>query len=110
MFLRHALNSMVRETMETLKERGAGKLVVGHPRGGIARQRGNKLTVNFCNYGYTMRRLKEVGGEGGLGGIDVVEVGEAYTSKTCYLCGGEAMRMGVLREASLGVPARGGRS
>ncbi len=109
MFLRHALNSMVRETMETLKERGAGKLVVGHPRGGIARQRGNKLTVNFCNYGYTMRRLKEVGGEGGLGGIDVVEVGEAYTSKTCYLCGGEAHENGRIKRGLFGCPRTGGK-
>lgn len=102
MFLRHALNSMVRETMETLKERGAGKLVVGHPRG-IARQRGNKLTVNFCNYGYTMRRLKEVGE--GLG-IDVVEVGEAYTSKTCYLCG-EAHENGRIKRGLFGCPRTG---
>ena len=82
-FLKHALNSMVRKIMEILKEKGVGKVVVGHPKG-IARQHGNKLTVNFWSYGYIIRRFKEVGEELG---IDVVEVGEAYTSKTCSLCG-----------------------
>jgi len=32
-FLRHALNSMVRKTMEELKEKGVRKVVVGHPKG-----------------------------------------------------------------------------
>jgi putative transposase len=32
-FLRHALNSMVRKTMEELKERGVRKVVVGYPKG-----------------------------------------------------------------------------
>ena len=82
-FLRHALNSMVRKIMEILKEKGVGKLVVGHPKD-IVRQRGNKLTVNFWNYGYIIRRFREVGEELG---IDVIEVDEAYTSKTCSLCG-----------------------
>ena len=82
-FLRHALNSMVRKVMEILKEKGVGELVVGHPKD-IARRRGNKLTANFWNYGYIIRRLREVGEELG---IDVIEVDEAHTSRTCSLCG-----------------------
>ena len=82
-FLRHALNSMVRKIMEILKEKGVGKLVVGHPKD-IVRQHGNKLTVNFWNYGYIIRRFREVGEELG---IDVIEADEAYTSKMCSLCG-----------------------
>jgi putative transposase len=50
-FLRHALNSMVRKIMEELKERGVRKVVVGHPKG-VAKNQGNKLTVNFWNYSY----------------------------------------------------------
>ena len=41
-FLRHALNSMVRKTMEELKERGVRKVVVGHPKG-VARNHGSEL-------------------------------------------------------------------
>ena len=80
--LKHALNSMVRKVMELLKDKGVGKLVVEYPQG-IAKHRGNKLTVNFWNYRYVVKRLKEVGEEVG---IDVVEVDEAYTSKACSLC------------------------
>ena len=45
-FLRHALNSMVRKIVEELKEGGVRKVVVGYPKG-VARNQGNKLTVNF---------------------------------------------------------------
>jgi putative transposase len=82
-FLRHALNSMVRKTMEELKERGVRKVVVGHPKG-VARNHGNKLTVNFWNYSYIIKRFKEVGEELG---IKVTDVGEPNTSRNCSLCG-----------------------
>ncbi|MEM3344478.1 transposase [Saccharolobus sp.] len=101
-FLKHALNSMVRKTMELLKEKGVGRLVVGHPKD-IARRRGNKLTVNFWNYGYVIKRFKEVGEEVG---IDVVEVDEAYTSKTCSLCG-EAHENGRIKRGLFKCPRTG---
>ena len=81
-FLKHVLNSMVRKMMEILKDEGVGKLIVGHPKD-IVRHHGNKLTVNFWNYHYVVKRLKEVGEEVG---IDVVEVDETHTSKACSLC------------------------
>jgi len=81
-FLRHALNSMVRKIMEELREKGVGEVVVGHPKG-IARN-GNKLTANFWNYRYIIKRFEEVGEELG---IRVVKTGESGTSKTCSLCG-----------------------
>ncbi len=81
---RHALNSMVRKVMELLKEKGVDKLVVGHPKD-IVRSRGNKLTVNFWNYGYVIKRFKEVGEEVG---VDVVEVDEAIYFKNLFLVRG----------------------
>ena len=82
-FLRHALNSMVRRIMRELREKGVGEVVVGYPKD-IARHHGNKLTVNFWNYGYTIRRFKEVGEELG---IRVITAPEPNTSKDCSLCG-----------------------
>jgi putative transposase len=82
-FLKHALNSMVRKIMGELKERGVGEVVVGYPKD-IARNHGNKLTVNFWNYGYAIRRFKEIGEELG---IRVIGFDEQNTSKTCSLCG-----------------------
>ena len=82
-FLRHALNSMVREAIRELRERGVGEVVVGYPKD-IVRHHGNKLTVNFWNYGYTIRRFKEVGEELG---IRVITAPEPNTSKDCSLCG-----------------------
>ena len=82
-FLRHALNSMVRKIMEELKERGVRKVVVGHPKG-VAKNHGNKLTVNFWNYSYIIKRFKEISEELG---IKVTDVGEPNTSRNCSLCG-----------------------
>jgi len=48
---------MVRKTMEELKERGVRKVVVGYPKG-VARNHGNKLTVNFWNYSYIIKPLR----------------------------------------------------
>jgi putative transposase len=82
-FLKHALNSMVRKIMGELKDRGVGEIIVGYPKE-ISRNRGSKLTVNFWNYSYIVKRFEEVGEELG---IKVVKVDEPYTSKTCSLCG-----------------------
>jgi putative transposase len=101
-FLRHALNSMVRKTMEELKERGVRKVVVGHPKG-VARNQGNKLTVNFWNYGYTIKRFKEIGEELG---IKVTDVGEPNTSKSCSLCG-DAHKNGRIKRGLFKCPRTG---
>jgi len=99
-FLKHALNSMVRKIMEELKDKGVGEIIVGYPKE-ISRNHGNKLTVNFWNYGYVIRRFKEIGEELG---IRVIDVDEQNTSKTCSLCG-EAHKTGVSSTVSSSVPA-----
>lgn len=85
-FLKHALNSMVRKIMSELREKGVSEVVIGHPKGGISRNHGNKLTVNFWNYNYVIKRFEEVGEELG---IKVIEVDESHTSKTCSYAGGK---------------------
>jgi putative transposase len=82
-FLKHALNSMVRRIMEGLKERGVGEVVVGYPKE-VSRNHGNKLTVNFWNYCYVIKRFEEIGKELG---VKVIKTDETCTSKTCSLCG-----------------------
>lgn len=82
-FLKHALNSMVRKIMEELREKGVGEVVIGYPKE-INRNHGNKLTVNFWNYGYVIKRFEEIGEELG---IKIMKVDESYTSRTCSLCG-----------------------
>ena len=102
-FLRHALNSMVRKIMGELREKGVGEVVVGYPKG-IARNHGNKLTVNFWNYNYTIKRFKEVGVELG---IRVIDVPEPNTSKDCSLCGdaheGGRVKRGLFKCPRIGV-------
>ena len=100
-FLRHALNSMVRKIMEELREKGVGEVVVGHPKG-IARN-GNKLTANFWNYRYIIKRFEEVREELG---IRVVKTGESGTSKTCSLCG-EAHESGRVERGLFKCPRAG---
>jgi putative transposase len=82
-FLKNALNSMVRRIMEELKEKGASEVVVGYPKE-ISRKHGNKLTVNFWNYRYVIKRFEEIGEELG---VKVIKTDETCTSKTCSLCG-----------------------
>jgi putative transposase len=101
-FLRHALNSMVRKIMEELKEGGVSEVVVGYPKDTV-RNHGNKLTVNFWNYGYTIRRFKEIGEELGIG---VSEVAEPNTSKDCSLCG-DAHKNGRIRRGLYKCPRMG---
>jgi putative transposase len=92
---------MVRKTMEELKEKGVRKVVVGYPEG-VAKNHGNKLTVNFWNYSYIIKRFKEVGEELG---IKVTDVGEPNTSKVAP-CAGMPIKMGELKEACLSVPVQ----
>ncbi|ADX81961.1 RNA-guided endonuclease InsQ/TnpB family protein [Saccharolobus islandicus] len=82
-FLKHALNSMVRKIMNELKGKSVSEVVIGYPKE-INRNHGNKLTVNFWNYSYVIKRFEEIGEELG---IKVTKVDESYTSKTCSLCG-----------------------
>jgi len=101
-FLRHALNSMVRKIMEELKDKGMGEIVVGYPKE-ISRNHGNKLTINFWNYSYIIKRFEVVGEELG---IKVVNVDEAWTSKTCSLCG-EAHESGRIKRGLFKCPRVG---
>jgi len=101
-FLKHALNSMVRKIMEELREKGVGEVVVGYPKE-INRNHGNKLTVNFWNYGYVIRRLEEIGEELG---IKTTKVDESYTSRTCSLCG-EAHEGGRVKRGLFKCPRMG---
>jgi len=82
-FLKHSLNSMVRRIMVLLKkEKVVTKVIIGYPKD-ISKNKGNKLTVNFWNYGYIIDRFKDIGEELG---IKVVTVNEGNTSKICCLC------------------------
>ncbi|MGC9179497.1 MAG: RNA-guided endonuclease InsQ/TnpB family protein [Vulcanisaeta sp.] len=101
-FLKHALNGIVRRIMEELSEKGVSEVVIGYPRE-ISRNHGNKLTVNFWNYNYIIRRFKEIGEELG---IKVVSVNEAHTSKTCSLCG-EAHPHGRIKRGLFKCPRMG---
>jgi len=85
-----------------LRGKGVGEVVVGYPKE-ISRDHGNKLTVNFWNYSYVIRRLEEVGEELG---IKVVKVSEANTSRTCSLCG-EAHNGGRIRRGLFRCPRTG---
>jgi putative transposase len=82
-FLKHSLNSMVRRIMVLLKkDKNVSEVIIGYPKD-ISKNRGNKLTVNFWNYNYIIKRFKDIGEELG---IKVVTVNEGNTSKTCCLC------------------------
>jgi len=54
-----------REIMEGLREKGVGEVIIGYPKE-INRNHGNKLTVNFWNYGYVIKRFEEIGEELGI--------------------------------------------
>jgi putative transposase len=81
-FLKHSLNSMVRRIMVLLKDKNVSEVIIGYPKD-INKNRGNKLTVNFWNYNYIIKRFKDIGEELG---IKVVTVNEGNTSKRCCLC------------------------
>ena len=101
-FLKHASNSMVRKIMKELREKGIGEVIIGYPKE-INRNHGNKLTVNFWNYSYIIRRFEEIGEELG---IKISKVDEAHTSKTCFLCG-EAHKSGRVKRGLFKCPRVG---
>ncbi|GAB6136486.1 RNA-guided endonuclease InsQ/TnpB family protein [Thermococcus prieurii] len=104
---RHYINTAVRQTVKKLYDLGVSKIVVGHPKG-IARNSDKGKKQNFIlshvwRFNYVIKRLTEVAEEYG---IRVVVVNEAFTSKTCPVCGkpheGLALFVGYLS-----VPQRG---
>ena len=102
MFLKHASNSMVRKIMKELREKDVGEVIIGYPKE-IVRSHGNKLTVNFWNYSYVIKRFEEIGEELG---IKITKVDESYTSKTCSLCG-EAHKGGRIKRGLFKCPRIG---
>ena len=85
---RHYINTTVRQTVDRLYRLGVSRIVVGYPKG-ISRdsdkgRRQNFLLSHVWRFNYVIKRLKEVSEEYG---ISVVVVNEAYTSKTCPVCG-----------------------
>jgi len=101
-FLKHALNNMVKRIMSDLKEKGVGEVVVGHPKE-ISRKHSNKLTTNFWNYSYVIKRFEDIGEELG---IKVVKVNEGYSSKKCSLCG-DAHKNGRIKRGLFKCPRMG---
>ncbi|BAD85039.1 probable transposase [Thermococcus kodakarensis KOD1] len=85
---KHYINTMVRQTVEKLYHLGVSRIIVGYPKG-IARNsdRGRKqnyLLSHVWRFNTVIKRLKEVAEEYG---IQVLVVNEAFTSKTCPVCG-----------------------
>ncbi|AEH23752.1 putative transposase [Pyrococcus yayanosii CH1] len=85
---KHYINTAVRQTVRRLYELGVSRIVVGYPKG-IARnsdkgRKRNFLLSHVWRFNYVIKRLKEVAEEYG---ISVVVVNEAFTSKTCPVCG-----------------------
>ena len=85
---RHYINTAVRQTLKRLYELGVSKIIVGYPTG-ISREPENGKKQNFLlshvwRFNYVIKRLTEVAEEYS---IQVLLVGEAFTSQTCPLCG-----------------------
>ncbi|NJE05729.1 transposase [Thermococcus sp. M36] len=85
---RHYINTAVRQTVEKLYQLGVSGIVVGYPKG-ISRnsdkgRRQNFLLSHVWRFNYVIKRLKEVAEEYGIL-VEVVD--EAFTSKTCPVCG-----------------------
>ncbi len=111
---KHYINTMVRQTVEKLYHLGVSRIIVGYPKGGIARNsdRGRKqnyLLSHVWRFNTVIKRLKEVAEEYG---IQVLVVNEAFTSKTCPVCGKPPTMGGrdLFGGVCLSVPQRGGLS
>jgi len=85
---KHAVKAMVKDIIEKAKQRSVGTIYIGYPKhirdrvnGG---HRSNSLVHNFWSFKFVLdwSRVKAV-----EYGIEVVFVGEAYTSVTCPRCG-----------------------
>ncbi|WP_297518226.1 transposase [Thermococcus sp.] len=82
------INTTVRQAVERFYHLGVSRIVVGYPKG-ISRnsdkgKKQNFLLSHVWRFNYVIKRLKEVSEEYG---ISVVVVDEAFTSKTCPVCG-----------------------
>ncbi|WP_297518091.1 transposase, partial [Thermococcus sp.] len=85
---KHYINTAVRQTVERLYHLGVSRIVVGYPKG-ISRNsdkgtRQNFLLSHVWRFNTVIQRLREVAEEYGIS-VDVVD--EAFTSKTCPVCG-----------------------
>ncbi|WP_297488636.1 transposase, partial [Thermococcus sp.] len=85
---KHYINTAVRQTVERLYHLGVSRIVVGYPKG-ISRNsdkgaRQNFLLSHVWRFNTVIQRLREVAGEYGIL-VEVVD--EAFTSKTCPVCG-----------------------
>ncbi|WP_087036083.1 RNA-guided endonuclease InsQ/TnpB family protein [Thermococcus litoralis] len=85
---KHYINTAVRQTVERLYQMGVSRIVIGYPKE-IARnpekgRKQNYLLSHVWRFNYIIKRLKEVSEEYG---IQVMVVDEAFTSKTCPVCG-----------------------
>jgi len=85
---KHHINTVVRQTVGKLYQLGVSRIVVGYPKE-IARNSDKGKKQNFIlsqvwRFNHVIKRLKEVAEEYG---ISVEVVNEAFTSKTCPLCG-----------------------
>ncbi len=85
---KHYINTIVRQTVERLYCLGVSRIVVGYPKG-IAKKPNKGKKQNFVlshvwRFNTVIQRLREVAEEYGIS-VDVVD--EAFTSKTCPVCG-----------------------
>ncbi|WP_148882237.1 RNA-guided endonuclease InsQ/TnpB family protein [Thermococcus aciditolerans] len=85
---KHYINTVVRQTVRKLYDLGVSRIIVGYPKG-IARNSDKGKKQNFIlshvwRFNTVIKRLTEVAEEYG---IRVVVVNEAFTSKTCPVCG-----------------------
>ncbi|MGB9674843.1 MAG: transposase, partial [Nanopusillaceae archaeon] len=101
-FIKHALNSMVRRIINILYEKGINEIIIGYPKE-IFKSYGNKLTANFWNYDYIIKRFEKIGEEFG---IKITKVKESYTSQNCCLCG-EAHKSGRIKRGLYKCPRTG---
>lgn len=86
--LKHAINTMLRNTFPLLEEKEVGELYIGDLNG-IRKEanhgkKGNQKLHNFWAFNLIEKRITELGEEYG---IAVRKVSERDTSKICCLCG-----------------------
>jgi len=85
---RHAINTIVARFTRKCVSAGVSKVVIGDVKGirnsGSKGRTTNSLVHNFWSFGYVYDRLQTTLKNNG---IELLRVDEAYTSKTCCLCG-----------------------
>lgn len=85
---RHAINTLLRNLFERLQTMQITHLVIGDlngiREGNDLGKRTNQKLHNFWSHNYILKRVKELGQEFG---IEIIELSERGTSKTCCMCG-----------------------